>query len=392
MAFSIYQAALISFCSALGVVALSGCSFSLSKIAFVSIGAVLVVTALERKARQIPLLTKKEFEFCGLGAIPRSAPSYQLYLDIVKRSLLNIIYYEQSYQLNLTRCIAAGRVDPQLVPNGFSLEDRVMGQDLSAVTLTMVGAKRLENIQFCVEEAVRCGIPGDLVETGCAAGGSVIFMRAILRALNDTERRVWCCDTFCDEPKKGGNTVGKVVGQLFILPLIQAICSIPSMFWRRKVFNFFMKVQKSFPQETDNAHTSEDTVRSFIFFVQNALSLPAPSVPTRGTTLEQVKSHFARFGLLDEQVVFLQGFFSDTLPSSPIERISVLRLDGDLYSSTMDALISLYPKLSSGGFCIVDDYYAFEECRRAIDEYRKENNITAELVRIDNQSVYWIHK
>ena len=111
--------------------------------------------------------------------------------------------------------------------------------------------------------------------------------------------------------------------------------------------------------------------------------------------LAAVKSHFARFGLLDDQVVFLQGFFSKTLtpgpdqhPDAP-EQVAVLRCDGDTYESTIDALQSCYPKLQPGGFCIIDDYYSFVDCARAVDEYRAKHGITAEMHRIDNMSLYW---
>jgi len=67
----------------------------------------------------------------------------------------------------------------------------------------------------------------------------------------------------------------------------------------------------------------------------------------------------------------------------------LLRLDGDLYESTMDALVPLYDKVSPGGFVIVDDYYSCAPCGRAIDEFRAARSITAPLERIDEQSVFW---
>ena len=67
----------------------------------------------------------------------------------------------------------------------------------------------------------------------------------------------------------------------------------------------------------------------------------------------------------------------------------MLRLAGDLYASTRDALVHMSPKLAVGGYCIVDDYYSFDECREAIDEYRQAHGIDAEMTRIDNMSVYW---
>ncbi len=105
--------------------------------------------------------------------------------------------------------------------------------------------------------------------------------------------------------------------------------------------------------------------------------------------LDEVKAIFARYQLLDEQVRFLPGWFCDTLPEAPIEQLALLRLDGDLYVSTRDALEALYPKVSSGGYVIVDDYYAFEECRLAVREYRKAHGIKAPIQRVDPVCVYW---
>lgn len=106
-------------------------------------------------------------------------------------------------------------------------------------------------------------------------------------------------------------------------------------------------------------------------------------------TLEVVKANFARYGLLDDRVQFLKGFFADTLPMAPIGKLAVLRIDADLYSSTKDALTHLYPKLSIGGFILLDDYQNLADCRRAVDEYRSDNRITETIVPIDKNAVYW---
>ncbi len=94
--------------------------------------------------------------------------------------------------------------------------------------------------------------------------------------------------------------------------------------------------------------------------------------------------------MLDEQVVFLKGLFKDTLPTAPVERLALLRLDGDMYESTRDGLVHLYPKLSPGGTLIADDYYLFEAHRRAIDEYRAEHGIDDPIIAIDNFGAYWV--
>ena len=104
---------------------------------------------------------------------------------------------------------------------------------------------------------------------------------------------------------------------------------------------------------------------------------------------EEVEKNFEKYGLLDKQVVFLKGWFKDTLPSAPIEKLSILRLDGDMYESTTDALNNLYPKLSDGGFCIIDDYYAVKGCKKAVDDYRAKNQINDEMKVIDWSGIYW---
>ncbi|MGH8399231.1 MAG: TylF/MycF/NovP-related O-methyltransferase, partial [Gammaproteobacteria bacterium] len=89
------------------------------------------------------------------------------------------------------------------------------------------------------------------------------------------------------------------------------------------------------------------------------------------------------------RVIFLAGWFKDTLPAAPIDSISVLRLDGDLYESTIQVLEALYPRLSVNGFCIIDDYHAIDACRQAVADYREHNNISASIIEIDGTAVLW---
>jgi len=65
-----------------------------------------------------------------------------------------------------------------------------------------------------------------------------------------------------------------------------------------------------------------------------------------------------------------------------------MRLDGDMYESTMDGLVNLYPKLAPGGFCIIDDY-ALDGCRKAVADYRAAHGISEEMHTIDWTGVYW---
>jgi O-methyltransferase len=106
-------------------------------------------------------------------------------------------------------------------------------------------------------------------------------------------------------------------------------------------------------------------------------------------SLQEVQQNFERYGLLDDQVRFLQGFFSQTLPQAPIEKLAILRVDADLYSSTLDVLNNLYPRLSPGGYAIFDDYQNLPDCKRAIDEFRAAHNIREPISKIDERAVYW---
>jgi hypothetical protein len=214
--------------------------------------------------------------------------------------------------------------------NGF-LEHYIRGN-----AYTMVPLARMRNARRCVEDVVARGVPGDLIETGVWRGGMTIFLRAILAARGATDRRVWVADSFQGLPEPDA---GK------------------------------------FPIEA-KAHASKTMIEDYKHFAVD---------------LDAVTANFATFGLLDDQVRFLPGWFKDTLPSAPIERLAVIRLDGDYYESTMDALTALYDKLSPGGYVIVDDYgeKLWTYCRRAVDDFRKARGIDAELVRVDSKCYFW---
>lgn len=105
-------------------------------------------------------------------------------------------------------------------------------------------------------------------------------------------------------------------------------------------------------------------------------------------SLEEVQGNFERYSLLDQQVRFLKGWFKDTLPSAPIDKLAIARLDGDMYSSTIEALESLYPKISYGGYIIIDDF-VLPSCAKAVNDYRDKYKIIDEIISIDSESVFW---
>jgi Macrocin-O-methyltransferase (TylF) len=103
--------------------------------------------------------------------------------------------------------------------------------------------------------------------------------------------------------------------------------------------------------------------------------------------LEEVRHNFGLYGMLDDQVRFLPGWFRDTLPG-PVGRLAVLRFDGDLYVSARDVLAALYPRLSGGGYLIVDDP-GFPGVGLAVREYREEHGITAPYRQAGPHCSYW---
>ena len=217
----------------------------------------------------------------------------------------------------------------QLVkPAPMNPKARALGQDWPPTAHTMIGLKRLDNLQFCIENVLAKNIPGDLIECGAWRGGATIFMRAVLKAYNIKDWIVYVADSFEGCPK-------------------------PDL--------------EKYPQD-----------KGPDLYIYDELAVP----------LEKVKANFDRYGLLDEQVSFLKGWFKDTLPKAPIKKLAVLRIDADLYESTMDSLVNLYPKLSKGGYIIVDDF-SLPACKQAVLDYRKANGISDEMIKIDWVGIYW---
>ncbi|MFG2825497.1 alpha/beta fold hydrolase [Kitasatospora sp. NPDC048365] len=241
----------------------------------------------------------------------------ELYIDLLKRTLTNTVYEDPPLPSDWA---------PDTAYDPIS---RHAGLDWPSTAHTMVGLRRLDNVQYCVERILADGVPGDFIETGVWRGGTSIFLRGLLRAHGVTDRRVWAADSFRGMP---------VVGP------------------------------EGHPGDAElETHLLNDVM---------------------GVPLEQVRRNFEAYGLLDDQVRFLQGWFKDTLPTAPVRSLSLMRLDGDLYESTMDALTSLYPKLSVGGFVIVDDYL-IKVCAEAVHDYRRANGIDDEIKDIDGYGAFW---
>lgn len=194
--------------------------------------------------------------------------------------------------------------------------------------LTMIGMKRMDNIQHCLLDVIANGVEGDVIETGVWKGGACIFMKEIIE-LFEQDRQVWVADSFAGLPKPD---------------------------------------KEKYPDDAGDDLWSIEQLR---------------------ISEDDVKNNFRKYGLLDEKVHFLKGWFKDTLPTAPIEKLALMRLDGDMYESTMDGLVNLYDKLSVGGYCIIDDYAAIPACAKAVHDFRDAHHITDEIMVVDWSCVYW---
>jgi hypothetical protein len=244
-----------------------------------------------------------------------------MYIDLLRRSIAGQILEDPPK-------VSFGHWSDWLKPKRFNKEIRESGKDWPTLAHTMIGGKRLRNLQYCIESVLNDDVQGDMIETGVWRGGASIFMRGILKAYGVTDRSIWVADSFAGLPPPN---VDKHPGD------------------RGSLLHHFRYLAVS---ETE------------------------------------VRANFAKYELLDQQVHFLKGWFRDSLPSAPIEKLAILRMDGDLYESTMDSLTSLYPKLSQGGYVIVDDYF-LKPCAKAVADYRQAHGIDDAVIDIDGVGAYW---
>lgn len=218
---------------------------------------------------------------------------------------------------------------PESTRGTYVPELRDDGRDVPASAHTMIGARRLHHLRECAEQVLRDGVPGDFIEAGVWRGGASIMMRAVLAAYGVDDRLVWLADSFRGIPPPNPEKYPADAGMHF-------------------------------------EHIAE-------------LAVP----------VHVVQENFRAHGLLDDRVRFVEGLFSDTLEHVPAREFAIVRLDGDLYESTLDALDALYPRLARGGFAIVDDYGAYPACRAAVEDYRTRHGIDDPIETIDWTGVFW---
>jgi O-methyltransferase len=248
---------------------------------------------------------------------------------------------------------------------------------------TLIGPKRLDNIEQCIKHITSNNVEGDIVEAGCWRGGALIYLKACLETYKNNspiQRKVWGADLF---PESSQLITSR--SKVMILKSLLKIRKLLPTYIRQRLAN---RIMEAFPNERYDNSTLDK-----IFAFANSLTYIEKEYVI-STAHQDLLEAFKRYDLFDDSIRLMPGWFNTTLPvmNQEINKIAILRLDADFYQSTLDVLTHLYPKLSENGICIVDDYGGFAECRKAVDEYRQQNNIEEIMESVDGTCHYWIVK
>jgi hypothetical protein len=249
------------------------------------------------------------------------------YLEMLKAYVSGVVYGKEE------RSVPPGTHTgkKKLKVSQLNLGTRSSGAEWAYMGYTMVGSKRLDNIRDLLFDVMKNDIKGDYIETGVWRGGASIFARGLMRAYNQSSRRSYVCDSFHGLPPGNASIAKRDKG------------------W-------------------DNT-------------------------PYLEVAAERVAGHFRESGTLDPNVIFAKGFFNDTMkPLRPvINDLAIMRLDGDMYESTVDVLYNLYDRLSVGGFVIMDDWFGFPS-KLACEDFFKAHGMSPHIIAIDAASAYWQKK
>lgn len=191
--------------------------------------------------------------------------------------------------------------------------------------LSLIGEDGLDNIRDLLEKVKENHVSGAFVEAGIWRGGACIYARAVMDYFKILEP-VYGCDSF--------------VG-------------LPPPKWEQ--------------DEGDQHYLMKELIVS------------------QRTVEENI-----RYFVLEGNIELVPGFFKETMPQlkNRLRKISILRVDGDMYQSTTEVLENLYDKVSVGGFVICDDY-ALAGARMAIDDFREKYSIKNPLIKVNNTIHYW---
>ena len=185
----------------------------------------------------------------------------------------------------------------------------------------------LIHLEVVVDAILADDVKGDFMEAGVFRGGACIMLRGLLAAKRDVHRKVYVADSFAGIPPPRRHIEDVSTGKV-LDPSLD-----PTFDW------------------VDRFVAGEDLVRY----------------------------NFRRYGLLDERVRFLKGFFNESLPpvfgSTSADRpstvdnaptLALLRIDADAYDSVHDALVGAYDRLTPGGHVVIEPASSAGMCARSL--------------------------
>jgi O-methyltransferase len=208
------------------------------------------------------------------------------------------------------------------------LDMRRLGRDWPRTAETMIGLERLSQLQQAIMDLSDRRVRGDIVETGVWRGGASILLTEVLNVMGDPSRKVFVADSFEGLPPP----------------------------------------DPRYPVDDGDPHHQIDYLR---------------------VSRAEVEANFRKFRVDMRRVHFIEGWFSETLHRIPSQEIALLRLDGDMYSSTMQALEALYDRVVPGGYVVVDDYNLIG-AHQAVHDFLNLRRESVEFVDIDGAGVYWV--
>jgi len=203
------------------------------------------------------------------------------------------------------------------------------------VTYTMVGPKRLQSLYTNAQKICDAGIAGNFVETGVAGGGTSALLAHVIKQnmAHNSERKLFCCDSFEGMPN---------------------------------------------PTEYDmNVHG----------ILANDTGWGAGTCAAPESSLQEICKKLD----VDDVIHIVKGYFEDTIVEHKLAmgNIALLHMDGDWYSSTKTVIENLYDQLVSGAYVQIDDYYSWQGCKKAIDEFFVSRNLSIKLGTIDAEGAYF---
>jgi len=278
----------------------------------------------------------------------------ELYLDLLRRSLTHytirnshrgdyaaILGRERCLSENDVDGICLGDWDLYYSPSGLAGGNTCTSDPCPA---TGNNAAHLIQVQLIIEEVMRNGVEGDFIEAGVFRGGFIVYMRGVLAAHGDPPNRsVIAADSFQGIPPN--STLGTAMDTM-------------------------LRDEVNFSDLNQQEELTNDWSQRY------------------AAGKEVLRDNLRRFGLLDERLKIVEGYFNESLTDSKeIKKLSVIRLDSDAYESITDSLEGLYSKLSVGGYVIIDDMH-LPAVHLAVSHFRSKYNVTEPVLPVPNDYVY----